>query len=986
MDFGIAKMETGMPEASRDGKKQLFGTIEYMPPEQASSNVVSDERADIYSIGAVLYQMLTGRKHFNSSRNILQDIKRLRRHEPISPRFYNREISDDMEAIVRKALKNVSEERYRSARELSQDLQRYQESEPVTAQRPSLGYTVRKRIVKNKIAFIQICFFFALIAGFAGYIVLEKGKQWGDWKPVFHADFIAGVTDMTCFAFKDGANRNAVPPFDTGPLGLKLRPFQWCWITKARHEELYGDIRVVVTLVHRSSPRGLRLSINTRNEGMNSRYEVPSGHSVHHGAFCGTMDILSRNRKGKEGAMYHSAAYSAEKNRTTRIVFEKTDDRYTYYLNGRKALVMRDLLPDRGPDFSKIGFISYSDSIYIQSLEVFRLSIPQKPSPLIAGDVLRAEGKMQEAMEKFLTISRDNAATEVAEKALLKAYMTVSDDAAELGHFIDSVKKIFQEQYPNSAWRTRMLEVEILLEWERGNYRAALDNLASVYAMDPGTDIVTRLPFVVLSPDERQAFLTESGLRPEDISRFNLVHLDMSGAGAESIAPLKDMPLQWLWLSGNRVADLEPLRNMPLRCLTAGNNRISDLSPLVGMRLERLYLNGNDIVHISPLQGMPVHTLNLAHNAIEDIMPLTGLPLRELDISFNAVADLSPLQGSELTVLAADSNRIASLEPLWNVPLTSISIQNNQVKDFKPLRNMPLRCASIGNNHATSIEPLTGKNFLYLNLDNSQIEDYSVLNRISVTSLVLSRNHLRNIKPLYSPDMKSLVLDSNDLTSVQALINLKLEKLSFSHNRVRRLLPLRAMDLNMLNCQDNNLETLAPFLENPPDTFLFDNASLPASEIQRALRNWRGKPGRSYNARYAGQVLNIRSRNIFALKKMARKFAGHWYLHITRRMTWHAAAKLCRDVKGHLVTVQSLKENRFLYSILQDNHPCWTGLKSFNGKWEWITGEPAEYYFTHHQYEADLHNTLLFTSRDYDGKWVAPDGILETGFIIEWDE
>ncbi len=80
-DFGLAKLEDDPQEFSISIEGQIVGTIEYMAPEQAQSSKHVTERADVYSLGAILYQLLTGRKHYTSSGSLLQDAQTLQEYE-----------------------------------------------------------------------------------------------------------------------------------------------------------------------------------------------------------------------------------------------------------------------------------------------------------------------------------------------------------------------------------------------------------------------------------------------------------------------------------------------------------------------------------------------------------------------------------------------------------------------------------------------------------------------------------------------------------------------------------------------------------------------------------------------------------------------------------------------------------------------------------------------------------------------------------------
>ena len=148
---------------------------------------------------------------------------------------------------------------------------------------------------------------------------------------------------------------------------------------------------------------------------------------------------------------------------------------------------------------------------------------------------------------------------------------------------------------------------------------------------------------------------------------------------------------------------------------------------------------------------------------------------------------------------------------------------------------------------------------------------------------------------------------------------------------------------------------------------------------------WSKNPKYQYNTRYAKMVFYIRKKEIRKLKKMAKKFEGHYYLQITKKATWEEAARICGLLKGHLVTVSSRAENDFLCHVMQDNHYAWIGIINDNGRWKWLNEEPMNYCNTEHRNDAGIYSSLLFGGQSNGGKWVAAPDVLESGFIIEWD-
>ncbi|MDG2223487.1 MAG: serine/threonine-protein kinase [Rubripirellula sp.] len=121
-DFGLAKWHRDGSMMTKTG--QVLGTPHYMSPEQASGQGLGDFSTDVYSLGAILYALLTGRPpHAGDSaaevlRSVLQD-------EPVTPRALRREIPVDLETICLKAIQYESSHRYLSAEAMADDLDRY---------------------------------------------------------------------------------------------------------------------------------------------------------------------------------------------------------------------------------------------------------------------------------------------------------------------------------------------------------------------------------------------------------------------------------------------------------------------------------------------------------------------------------------------------------------------------------------------------------------------------------------------------------------------------------------------------------------------------------------------------------------------------------------------------------------------------------------------------------------------------------------------
>ncbi len=165
-DFGLARRVTTDSNLTATG--QVLGTPSFMPPEQAAGRISEiGPASDVYSLGATLYCLITGRPPFQAA-NVIETLKQVCEVEPAPPRLINPGIDHDLQTICLKCLRKEPDQRYASAAELAADLQHFLKSEPITARSLNLlervAWTLeRSRDVREFSKYSRLFFAFAAI-------------------------------------------------------------------------------------------------------------------------------------------------------------------------------------------------------------------------------------------------------------------------------------------------------------------------------------------------------------------------------------------------------------------------------------------------------------------------------------------------------------------------------------------------------------------------------------------------------------------------------------------------------------------------------------------------------------------------------------------------------------------------------------------------------------------------------------------------------
>ncbi|MCY2993224.1 MAG: SUMF1/EgtB/PvdO family nonheme iron enzyme [Planctomycetota bacterium] len=172
-DFGLAKRESGEITMTLDG--EILGTPAYMSPEQARGQGHHvDRRADLYSLGVILFRLLTGRLPFEGNFRML--LKQVLKDDPPRPRRLNAKMPRDLETICLKCLEKDPAKRYATGQDLADELHRFLRGEPIHAQptgRVVWAWRCCRRNPVIVVLSLSTCLVLAAGAGVTAYVVVN---------------------------------------------------------------------------------------------------------------------------------------------------------------------------------------------------------------------------------------------------------------------------------------------------------------------------------------------------------------------------------------------------------------------------------------------------------------------------------------------------------------------------------------------------------------------------------------------------------------------------------------------------------------------------------------------------------------------------------------------------------------------------------------------------------------------------------------------
>lgn len=800
MDWGVAKdLKKNNPDldkapiASVDEQQQdasgewtsvgdVIGTIAYMPPEQALGKVDKlDERSDVYSLGAILYEILCLRPPIKGG-DVVERLRKVEQNDIEWPHLQTpeRKIPRDLSYITMKALAQKPRDRYQSAAELREDVERYLQLRSVQAVSEAHQDTIWLTYLDTALKFVRRHFFITVVTGvsaillmlvfFIMFVVTAGQKEVAlEQKRLAEENFDRYKQEVARrealreekLALEERQARDALREWRLEySEDFRRHADDWEIIgtPDTRHEVKDGELFVSggqphLVVFKEPIVGDIKFEFDCRLEGsyLNDiscfmsafRESDPAsmgknGYYIAYGSHENKRALLSKAGK----ILYSELKEPLRAGKTYHFVAERIGAELRLTVNGNRIFTITDPKPLSGSSRNRLGIFGYVSNCYYDNIKIYRLAQSRKV------DIL-------ELADYYMNLNRYETAQHLYENVVATAIDLERKQRARagVGKALEYKRKQnFLETYQKQADRA----------FKGGSPRVSLTDLG--------------------------------------------LELDASGLQVNNLRHLQGMPFNYIDMSHTDVYDLTPMGSMPIRYLDVSYTPVDDLRPIEDAPLEYLDIEGTDVANVSVLKGKQLHYLNVSNSKVKKVNVIRGMPLRTLYADGSTVDDVSIFKAMPLLHLALSGRHISDLTFIEGKQLYTLKLNDTGISDIALTHEMPLETLHLKNTLVSDISALRGKEVRQLNLSGTPVTDFSLLKELNVNWLDVSFTKFNDLSLLDGKRLQALNIsytELKDLSSIRKIIGLKTLYMLGCH--VKHLDTLRHHDLERLAVSPNLL-------------------------------------------------------------------------------------------------------------------------------------------------------------------------------------
>ena len=394
IDFGISRFKSDMGGLEKEAK--VLGTPFYMSPEQyVRSSQLVDHRSDIYSLGVIFYQLLTGElpfygKNFKEVRTkvILEDPKR--------PSQIREGLSLDLEAIVLKMLRKNPWERYADAQAVIEDMARYRNGEPVKAQKYDLFYLLLNWMKRNflisllSFLVLLVCFFFLIYYSYKMY------QETPHWKAVFSENFNEDFEDR--WTGYSGILEGFLEP-------VSKDLFNKYFNQKIKTASFKKDLDLAL-VTSETFDENMRLAFTvTMNPEADSHFGFFIDASIPDPALGYIIHIRNNEiqllRDNLSSTPLWVGKFEFRNDQTYFIEFQVVDGGVRLSINNKKMIDFQDFVTWFSKKEYRFGFFAKSLDLEIDNVNLCQLNTALLITPLNIGNRFFQLGRFEDAIEEY---------------------------------------------------------------------------------------------------------------------------------------------------------------------------------------------------------------------------------------------------------------------------------------------------------------------------------------------------------------------------------------------------------------------------------------------------------------------------------------------------------------------------------------------------------------------------------------------------------